>query len=262
MNAINVTIISCLILFLSTVLGSSLVFLIRKKISEKISNVILGFASGIMISAGIFGLLIPAIEEAEISYKNLAILPVVLGFILGGMFLNLLDKIIPHFHKERNEEEGPKNNLTKQLKFFLAVLIHNIPEGLAVGFACGLALSTNDQTMIFSALSLAIGISIQNFPEGTAVSVPLYEEGIPRSKAFMYGAFSGIVEPLFAVIGILIATQISLILPWLLAFSSGAMIYVTIDELLPAARKEGHEHYGLWAFMLGFIMMLCLEILI
>lgn len=262
MNAINVTIISCLILFLSTLLGSSLVFLIRKNISFKLSNMILGFASGIMISAGIFGLLIPAIEEAQISYKNLAILPVVIGFILGGLFLNLLDKVIPHFHKERNEEEGPKNNLTKQLKFFLAVLIHNIPEGLAVGFACGLALTTNNQTLILSALSLAIGISIQNFPEGVAVSIPLHEEGMSRPKAFIYGAFSGIVEPLFAVVGILLATQITFILPWLLAFSSGAMIYVTIDELLPAARKEGHEHFGLWAFMLGFIMMLCLEILI
>lgn len=262
MSAINVTIISCLILFLSTLLGSSLVFLIRKNISFKLSNMILGFASGIMISAGIFGLLIPAIEEAQISYKNLAILPVVIGFILGGLFLNLLDKVIPHFHKERNEEEGPKNNLTKQLKFFLAVLIHNIPEGLAVGFACGLALTTNNQTLILSALSLAIGISIQNFPEGVAVSIPLHEEGMSRPKAFIYGAFSGIVEPLFAVVGILLATQITFILPWLLAFSSGAMIYVTIDELLPAARKEGHEHFGLWAFMLGFIMMLCLEILI
>lgn len=262
MNAINVTIISCLILFLSTLLGSSLVFLIRKNISFKLSNMILGFASGIMISAGIFGLLIPAIEEAQISYKKLAILPVVIGFILGGLFLNLLDKVIPHFHKERNEEEGPKNNLTKQLKFFLAVLIHNIPEGLAVGFACGLALTTNNQTLILSALSLAIGISIQNFPEGVAVSIPLHEEGMSRPKAFIYGAFSGIVEPLFAVVGILLATQITFILPWLLAFSSGAMIYVTIDELLPAARKEGHEHFGLWAFMLGFIMMLCLEILI
>lgn len=262
MNAINVTIISCLILFLSTLLGSSLVFLIRKNISLKFSNIILGFASGIMVSAGIFGLLIPAIEEAQISYKKLAILPVVLGFILGGLFLNLLDKVIPHFHQERNEEEGPKNNLTKQLKFFLAVLIHNIPEGLAVGFACGLALTTNNQTLILSALSLAIGISIQNFPEGVAVSIPLHEEGLSRPKAFMYGAFSGVVEPLFAVVGILLATQITFILPWLLAFSSGAMIYVTIDELLPAARKEGHEHFGLWAFMLGFIMMLCLEILI
>ena len=262
MSAILVSIISCLILFLSTAIGASLVFVFRKNLSPKVSNAILGFASGIMIAAGIFGLLIPAIEEAEAIYPTYAFIPVVIGFILGGIFLNILDHVIPHFHKDRDEDEGPKINLTKQIKFFLAVLIHNIPEGLAVGFACGLALTTNDQTLILSALSLAIGISIQNLPEGTAVAIPLYEEGMKKEKAFLYGTISGIVEPLFAIIGIFIATHIALLLPWLLAFSAGAMIYVTVDELLPAARKEGHEHFGLWAFMLGFIIMLLLELLL
>ena len=262
MNATQATILSCLLIFFSTALGSALVFFVRKNMSSKVSNMILGFASGIMISAGIFGLLIPAIEESSIGYGDLAILPVVIGFVLGGLFLNLLDKIVPHFHKERNEEEGPKNNLTKQIKFFLAVMIHNIPEGLAVGFACGLALKNNDPTLILSALSLAIGISIQNFPEGTAVSIPLHEQGMSKTKAFLYGSFSGIVEPLFAIVGLFVASSFTMLLPWLLAFSAGVMIYVTIDELLPAARKEGHEHFGLWAFMLGFIVMLSLEILL
>ncbi len=262
MSASLVTIIACLILFFSTTIGSALVFLIRKELSAKVSNMILGFASGIMIAAGIFGLLIPAIEEAELFYEKLAFIPVVVGFLLGGLFLYLLDKMIPHFHIERDEDEGPKTNLTKQLKFFLAVLIHNIPEGLAVGFACGLALSTDEPLAIMSALSLAIGISIQNLPEGAAVSVPLYEQGMPRSKAFTYGMISGIVEPLFALVGILLSMQIQALMPWLLAFSAGAMIYVTIDELLPAARKDGHEHFGLWAFMFGFMVMLMLELLL
>ena len=215
-----------------------------------------------MVSAGIFGLLIPAMEEAEIIYGDLSIIPVVIGFILGGIFLNLLDKVVPHFHNERNEEEGPKSNLAKQLKFFLAVMIHNIPEGLAVGFACGLALQTNEPGAIASVLALTIGISIQNFPEGLAISVPMYEQTGNKNKSFLYGVLSGVVEPLFAIVGIFLATLFQPLLPWLLAFSSGAMIYVTIEELLPAARKENHEHFGLWAFMIGFVVMLSLELLL
>lgn len=262
MSVLEVIILSCSMIFLSTVIGSSLVFFVKKSLSAKSSNIILGLASGVMISAGIFGLLIPAMEEAEIIYKNLAILPVVIGFILGGIFLNLLDKIVPHFHQSQNEEEGPKSNLTKQIKFFLAVLIHNIPEGLAVGFACGLALTTKTPQAISSVLALAIGISIQNVPEGAAISIPMLEHKVSKNKAFMYGVISGVVEPLFAVVGIFLATIMQSLLPWLLAFSAGAMIYVTVEELLPQARKEGHEHYGLWAFMLGFLAMLSLEILL
>lgn len=262
MNAIQATVFACSVIFLATVFGSSAVYFLKKNLSAKASNVILGFASGIMVSAGIFGLLVPAIEEAENIYGDIAIIPVVVGFILGGLFLNLLDKIIPHFHQRSNEDEGPKSNLTKQLKFFLAVTIHNIPEGLAVGFACGLALKTNDPIAISSVMALAIGMSIQNVPEGCAISVPMLEQKVSKNKAFLYGAFSGIVEPIFAVIGIFLASLMSSLLPWLLAFSAGAMIYVTIEELLPSARKEGHEHYGLWAFMIGFIIMVSLELLL
>lgn len=262
MNSIQVTILACVIIFLSTVLGSSLVYIVRGKLSAKVSNVVLGVASGIMVSAGIFGLLIPAMEEAEIIYGDLSIIPVIIGFILGGIFLNILDKVVPHFHNERNEDEGPKSNLAKQLKFFLAVMIHNIPEGLAVGFACGLALQANSPESIASVLALAIGISIQNFPEGMAISVPMYEQTGNKNKSFLYGVLSGVVEPLFAIVGIFLASLFEPLLPWLLAFSAGAMIYVTIEELLPAARKENHEHYGLWAFMIGFVIMLSLELLL
>ncbi len=262
MDVLTVIIISCSIIFLSTVIGSSLVFFVKKNLSAKASNIILGLASGVMIAAGIFGLLIPAMEEAELIYKDYSIIPVVFGFILGGIMLNVLDKIIPHFHNNACEDEGPKCNLTKQIKFFLAVLIHNIPEGLAVGFACGLALTIKTPEAISSVLALAIGISIQNLPEGAAISIPMLEQGVSKRKSFLYGVVSGVVEPLFAVIGIFLATLMSSLLPWLLALSAGAMIYVTIEELLPEARKGGHEHYGLWAFMLGFLAMLSLEILL
>ena len=262
MNVVHVIIISCSIIFISTVLGSGLVFIVKKNLSDKTSNIILGLASGVMIAAGIFGLLIPAMEEAEFIYKNLSFIPVFGGFILGGIFLNILDKIIPHFHNKQGEEEGPKSNLAKQIKFFLAVLIHNIPEGLAVGFACGLALTLKSPEAISSVLALAIGISIQNIPEGAAISIPMLEHGVSKEKSFLYGVISGTAEPIFAIVGLFLATIMQTLLPWLLAFSAGAMIYVTIEELLPEARKGGHEHYGLWAFMLGFLAMLALEMLL
>ncbi len=254
------TIISISIIFLATTLGSSLVFILKKNFSEKLSNSILGFASGIMISAGIFGLLLPAITEAETIYENYAVIPIIIGFLLGGILLFFLDKIIPHFHHRQDEEEGIKTEkISKQIKFFLAVTIHNIPEGLSIGFACGLAFSSSDPAMVYGALALAIGIAIQNFPEGAAVSVPLLEEGASKGKAFFLGTMSGAVEPVFAIVGLVLASTISAIMPWLLAFAAGAMIYVTVDELLPSARKGGHEHYGIWAFMIGFVVMMILE---
>lgn len=263
MSATTTTIISIIIIFASTTLGSALVFFFKNKLSYKVSNVILGFASGIMIAAGIFGLLIPAIEEAEVSYASMAIIPVIFGFILGGLFLNLLDRLVPHFHMNQNKEEGIKSeSMTRQIKFFLAVTIHNIPEGLAVGFACGLAIQTKEPAVCMSAFSLALGIAIQNFPEGAAISIPMLENHVSKGKAFTYGMLSGIVEPIFALIGILLVSTSIYIMPWLLAFAAGAMIFVTLDELMPSARKGGHSHYGLWAFMIGFCIMLALELLL
>lgn len=261
MNLTFVIVFSIFIIFLATTLGASLVFFFKKGLSIKVSNVILGFASGIMIAAGIFGLLLPAIEEATESYGNLCVFPIIIGFLLGGVILYLLDKIIPHFHQSSDEEEGIKTqNLSRQIKFFLAVTIHNIPEGLAVGFACGLALTNQNDASMWSALSLAIGIAIQNIPEGSAVSIPLLDTGMKKAKAFSYGMFSGLVEPIFAIVGLFLATSISMLMPWLLSFAAGAMIYVTIDELLPSARKGDYVHFGLWAFMIGFSVMLILEL--
>ncbi len=263
MNAIQVTVFSLILIFVATSLGAALVFVFRRNFSDRISNTILGLASGIMISAGIFGLLIPSIEEAEALYHSYAVFPVIIGFLLGGLLLTLLDKIVPHFHQQRHEEEGPESkNLSRRIKFFLAVMIHNIPEGLAVGFSCGLALSHQDAASIMGTLSLAIGIAIQNFPEGAAVSIPMLEEGVSRRTSFFYGAMSGIVEPIFGIVGLFLATQLTSIMSWLLAFSAGAMFYVTIDELLPSARKGDHAHYGLWSFMIGFCVMLALELLL
>lgn len=262
MNSFIVSIISLSIIFLATTLGSSFVFFIKKEISTKTNNMILGFASGIMMSASFFGLLLPSIEQSKTYFPSISYLPPIIGFLIGGMILYLLDKIIPHFHKNTDVEEGRKSTLNKNIKFFLAVTIHNIPEGLAVGFACGLALnSNNDVSLIYSCLSLAIGIAIQNIPEGAAVSIPLFNDGMKKSKSFLFGTLSGIVEPLFGIIGLFLA-KLSIITPWLLSIACGAMIYVTLDELLPESRKGGFEHYGLWSFMIGFVLMMSLEIML
>ena len=175
-----------------------------------------------------------------------------------------LDKLVPHIHINSNEEEGAKNSkLSKNIKFFLAVTIHNIPEGIAIGFALGLALNTEPNSLqIFSALSLAIGMFIQNVPEGTAIALPLTQSGMKKGKAFLLGILSGAVEPIFGLLGLLLASSFTFLLPWLLAFSAGAMIYVTVDELLPSMREYGCYHSGIWAFMVGFAIMTILELVL
>lgn len=261
MNAITTSIISLGIIFLATVLGSSFVFFFHGKFGAKTNNVILGFAGGIMIAASFFGLLLPSIEQSKTTLPSCSYLPPILGFLLGGALLYLLDKVVPHFHLNNGCEEGPRSGMSKNAKFFLAVTIHNIPEGLAVGFACGLALQGGGSEAIYAALSLAIGIAIQNIPEGAAVSIPLFGEGTSKGKSFLMGMMSGIVEPLFGIAGLFLA-QLSIITPWLLSFAAGAMFYVTLDEILPESRKGGFEHYGLWAFLIGFVLMMALEMLL
>ncbi len=261
MNATVASIISLGIIFAATVLGSSFVLFFRGKFGVKTNNVILGFAGGIMIAASFFGLLLPSIEQSKTAFPNCSYLPPILGFLLGGALLYLLDKVMPHFHLNNGCEEGPKSQMSRNAKFFLAVTIHNVPEGLAVGFACGLALQSGSGEAMYAALSLAIGIAIQNIPEGAAVSIPLYGEGSSKGKAFLMGVMSGIVEPLFGIAGLFLA-QLSIITPWLLSFAAGAMFYVTLDEILPESRKGGFEHYGLWAFLVGFALMTTLEMVL
>lgn len=262
MDSVSISILSIALIFAATTLGSAFVFFFRKNFGPKINNVILGFAGGIMVAASFFGLLLPSIEQSKIYAASYAFVPPLVGFLLGGVLLYAMDKLIPHFHESSGEEEGPRNAaVSHNFKFFLAVTIHNIPEGLSVGFACGLALAANDSVLAFSALSLAIGIAIQNVPEGAAVSIPLFGEGMSKGKAFLFGTLSGLVEPIFAIAGLYLAS-LSLITPWLLSFAAGAMIYVTLDEILPSSREGGYEHYGLWAFMIGFAIMMVLELVL
>lgn len=264
MNPVIISIIAISVILIGTTIGSTFVFFLRKNLSKKTYSLIMGFASGIMIAAAFFGLVNPAIASAQNIYgKNIQFLPVLIGFLIGGLILYGLDKLLPHFHISTNEEEGKKSNFSRNLKFFFAVTIHNIPEGLAVGFACGVAFTTSQDlqaTALMSALSLSIGIAIQNIPEGIAVSVPLMESGFSKPKAFLFGVLSGVVEPIFAVLGLFLLQSTDWLLPWLLAFAAGAMIYVTVDELIPSMREYGHFHRAIWAFMIGFSIMMVLEL--
>ena len=247
-------------IFGATTLGSAMVYFFREEPKGRTYSIILGFAGGIMMSASFFGLILPSIDESNALYPSLGMVPPLVGFLLGGIIMWAADKTIPHVHRMSGVEEGMPSDVGRNMKFFLAVTMHNIPEGLAIGFACGLALMHMDMDLAYGALSLAIGISIQNIPEGAAVSIPLYAEGESRGRAFMFGLLSGTPEPIFGVLGILL-TQLSMATPWLLAIAAGAMIYVTLDEILPESRKNGFEHAALWAFMFGFSLMMMLEML-
>lgn len=272
MTPILATIISLSMIFIATTLGALGVFLTKKNISTKVNGIILGFASGIMIAAALFGLLVPSIDQGKEFYKEFNFIPVVFGFILGGLLLFSLDRIVPHIHlSNKNHEEGIKTRgVSKTTKFFLAVTLHNIPEGLAVGFACGLIFSALDtgtsaeiNTLMFSAIGLAIGISIQNIPEGLAVAIPLVqEENFSRRKAFVFGMLSGVVEPIFGIVAVLLSQSISWLMPWLLSFAGGAMIYAVVEDLMPDFQKSDHPHYGIWAFMIGFAIMMVLEVVL
>lgn len=264
MNPVVISVIAISIILLGTTIGSAFVFFFRKNLSKKTYSLIMGFASGIMIAAAFFGLVNPAIESARNLYGNgLMILPILVGFGIGGLILFGLDKLLPHFHLSTNEEEGKKSDLTRPIKFFFAVTIHNIPEGLAVGFACGVAFTCGadyQTAALWSALSLSIGIAIQNIPEGIAISVPLMESGFSKTKSFFFGVLSGVIEPVFALLGLFLLQSCDWLLPWLLAFAAGAMIYVTVDELIPSMREFGHFHGAIWAFMIGFAIMMVLEL--
>lgn len=246
-----------LIPLLGTVLGSAMVFLMKNKLNKSLEKVLLGFASGVMIAASIWSLLIPAIDMTENSFKWF---PAALGFILGILFLLLLDNIIPHLHLKEKEAEGPKSKLKKTTMMTLAVTLHNIPEGMAVGVALAGALSGNGIITISAAIALAIGIAIQNFPDGAIISMPLKEEGMSTKKAFLYGSLSGVVEPLGAIITILLTSLVVPILPYILSFAAGTMIYVVVEELIPEAHTGKHSDLCTIGFSLGFVIMMILDI--
>ena len=222
-----------LIPFIGTTLGSAMVFFMRKAMDKKIEKMLLGFASGVMIAASVWSLLIPAIDMATEQGK---VAWVTVGFLGGMAFLLVLDSVIPHLHLESEKPEGMESNLKKTTMLVLAVTLHNIPEGMSVGVTFAGALLGNTGITMAGAFALAVGIAIQNFPEGAIISMPLRSEGVSRVRAFVYGALSGIVEPIGAVITILLAKQIVPALPYLLAFAAGAMIYVVVEELIPESQ--------------------------
>ncbi len=248
-----------LIPFLGTMLGAGTVFLMKNKMNKKIEKLLLGFASGVMIAASIWSLMIPSINMAE-EQGMIAWIPASIGFILGIMFLLVLDSFIPHLHLKSDEPEGVKSKLKKTTMMVLAVTLHNIPEGMAVGVTLAGVIIGNTGMTIAGTIALAIGIAIQNFPEGAIISMPLKSEGVSKTKAFLYGALSGIVEPIGAIITILLTNAVVPILPYLLSFAAGAMIYVVVEELIPEAHSGEHSNIGTIGVAIGFVIMMILDV--
>ena len=248
-----------LIPFLGTCLGSAMVFFMKNTINNRIEKFLIGFASGVMISASIFSLLLPAIELST-EQKVISWLPASIGFLLGILFLLILDVLIPHIHIKTNETEGIKSKLKRTTMMVLAVTLHNIPEGMAVGVTLAGVIFGNVGLTLTGAIVLAIGIAIQNFPEGAIVAMPLKVEGNSKLKSFGYGVLSGIVEPISAIITILITGFVVPILPYLLAFAAGAMMYVVIEELVPQLQENKHSNIGVIGVAIGFVIMMILDI--
>lgn len=248
-----------LIPFVGTTLGSAMVFFMRRGMNRKVEKLLLGFASGVMIAASVWSLLIPAIDMAGEQGK-IAWLPAAGGFLGGMAFLLVLDSLIPHLHLESEKPEGVETSLKKTTMLVLAVTLHNIPEGMSVGVTFAGALIGDAGITMAGAFALAVGIAIQNFPEGAIISMPLRSEGITKGRSFAYGALSGIVEPIGAFITILLAKQIVPALPVLLAFAAGAMIYVVVEELIPEAQAGEHSNLGTVGVAIGFVIMMILDV--
>ena len=252
-------VIGLLVPFLGTSLGAACVFFMKNGLNRLVQKALLGFASGVMVAASVWSLLIPAIEQSE-GMGKLSFVPAVLGFWAGVLFLLLLDHIIPHLHQQTDKAEGPKSNLQRTTMLVLAVTLHNIPEGMAVGVVYAGYLTGNAQITLMGALALSLGIAIQNFPEGAIISMPLRSEGMGKMKAFVGGVLSGIVEPIGAVLTILAAGLIVSALPYLLSFAAGAMLYVVVEELIPEMSAGKHSNIGTIFFAGGFTLMMLLDV--
>jgi len=248
-----------LIPFLGTALGAACVLFMKRTLTKGVERALTGFAAGVMVAASIWSLLIPAMEQAS-PLGRLAFLPAVIGFGVGMAFLLLLDTVIPHLHRYAEQAEGPKSALTRTTMMVLAVTLHNIPEGMAVGVVYAGLLSGSVEISAGGALALALGIAIQNFPEGAIISMPLHAEGMGKGKAFLYGALSGAVEPVGTVLTILAAGLVVPALPYLLAFAAGAMMYVVVEELIPEMSSGEHSNVGVILFALGFMLMMALDV--
>lgn len=245
--------------FLGTTLGAACVYFMKGELKPSVSRALTGFAAGVMVAASIWSLIIPALEQSE-GYGDFAFLPAVIGFWIGILFLLFMDQTIPHMHQFSDVPEGPKSKLQKTTMLVLAVTLHNIPEGMAVGAVMAGWLEGSGTITAAGALALAVGIAIQNFPEGAIISLPLRSEGMKKNKAFGYGVLSGVVEPVAAVITILLSELIVPILPYLLSFAAGAMMYVVVEELIPEASSGEHSNMATIFFSIGFTVMLVLDV--
>ena len=253
------TFLGLLIPFLGTALGSACVFFMKKSLSNMVQRSLAGFAAGVMVAASIWSLLIPALEQAE-GMGRLSFVPAFIGFWVGVLFLLLLDHLIPHLHVGSEESEGPESNLSRTAMMVLAVTLHNIPEGMAVGVMYAGFLAGDTAITAASALALSIGIAIQNFPEGAIISMPLRAEGESKGRAFWGGVLSGVVEPIGAVLTILAAQLVIPVLPYLLSFAAGAMLYVVVEELIPEMSQGEHSNIGTLCFSAGFSIMMVLDV--
>ena len=256
----TIKVLICIALpLLGTLLGAATVFFLKGAMSDRLQKALLGFAAGVMIAASVWSLLIPAIEMEE-SSGGIAWLPAVVGFLLGIGFLLLLDTVVPHLHLNSDCPEGKPCGLGKSFMLVLAVTLHNIPEGMAVGVVLAGMIEGSTAVTAASALALALGIAIQNFPEGAVVSAPLVSSGLSRRRAFLYGAASGVVEPIGAIATILLTAFVTPILPYILSFAAGAMIYVVVEELIPESQSGTHSNIGTIGAALGFALMMLLDI--
>lgn len=253
------TVLGILIPFLGTTMGAACVLFMKNNLGNLAQRCLAGFAAGVMVAASIWSLLIPAIEQSA-SMGTLSFFPAFAGFWFGVLFLLALDHLIPHLHVGSEQSEGPKSKLSRTTMMVLAVTLHNIPEGMAVGLSFSVAALDPAPGALAGAAALAIGMGLQNFPEGAAVSLPMRSQGISRGKAFLCGAASGVVEPVFGLLTVLAAGSITGIMPWVLSFAAGAMIYVVVEELIPEAQLGEHSHAGTVSVMAGFLVMMLLDV--
>lgn len=244
--------------FLGTGLGSAMVFVLKDQISDGVQRVLTGFAAGVMVAASFWSLLQPALDGAA-QMGKLSFIPAAVGFLIGMGFLLLLDIVTPHMHMD-GQSEGPKSSIKHTTKLILAVTLHNIPEGMAVGVVYAGWIAGETGVSQTAAFALALGIALQNFPEGAIVSMPLRAAGMPKAKTFWYGVLSGVVEPIASLITIAAASTVVSILPYLLAFAAGAMFYVVVEELIPEMSEGEHSNIGTVAFSLGFVLMMVLDV--
>ena len=247
--------------FVGTTLGAACVLFVKDKLNRKLERGFTGFAAGVMVAASVWSLLIPSMDQSA-HMGSLAFVPAVVGLFIGFLFLQLLDRIIPHLHLHSQQAEGPQSNLKKSSMMVLAVALHNLPEGMAVGVVLAGLVSGESGISAASATALALGIAIQNFPEGAIISMPLRSEGMGKGKAFLYGVLSGLVEPIGAAITLLAAGLVLPVMPYLLSFAAGAMLYVVVEELIPEMSEGEHSHIGTLCFAVGFAVMMVLDVVL